>query len=237
MRGTMIALGAALLHEFAWLIYVFGAFLVLAGVKMLVRRGDAKDPTENAIVRLARRGQRFTEHFHGQRFFVRAGTSASQAPAVPGAAAEVDRVVEGARRGALLATPLLLALVVIELTDVLFAVDSIPAVFALTTDPFLVFTSNVLAMLGLRSLYFALARMIDRFAYLEVALALVLVVVGVKMLAQTWLAALLGPGFTFYILGLVLFVLATGVIASLLAPSGRRAAGARRSDREVAEQS
>ena len=230
MRGVMIALGAALLHDFGWVIYVFGGFLVLTGLKMLVVRGDAKDPADNPVVRLARRLVPVTERFHGQRFFVRAGSGASHAPPVPGAAPEVDRVVDGARPGVLLATPLFLALVVIELTDVLFAVDSIPAVFALTTDPFIVFTSNVLAILGLRSLYFALASMIDRFAYLKVALALVLVVVGVKMLAHTWLAAALGPGFTFYFLGLVVAILAVGVVASLLrspgGPGSARAASA-----------
>jgi tellurite resistance protein TerC len=151
---------------------------------------------------------------------VRAGTPESVAPAEPGAPAERDAVVARARTGALLATPLLLALLLVELTDVIFAVDSIPAIFAITTDPFLVFTSNVFAILGLRSLYFALAGMIDRFRYLKAALAVVLLVVGVKMMAHGWLKALLGPGFNFYVLGVIALIIGTGVIASIVA--GRR---------------
>ena len=120
-------------------------------------------------------------------------------------------------------TPLALALVLVETTDLIFAVDSIPAIFAITADPFLVFTSNIFAMLGLRSLYFALAGMMDKFRYLKAALAVVLVVVGVKMLAAHWLKAHLGEGFNFYLLGIVFIVLATGVVASLLA--NRRDAG------------
>jgi tellurite resistance protein TerC len=111
-----------------------------------------------------------------------------------------------------------LALLMVEVTDLIFAVDSIPAIFAITTDPFLVFTSNVFAILGLRSLYFALAGMIDRFHYLKVALSFVLVVVGVKMMTHVWLKAVLGKHFNLYLLGLVLAILAAGVIASLLRP-------------------
>jgi len=131
---------------------------------------------------------------------VRAGSSASREVAVPGGAVEADRVVESARKGALLATPLFLALVMVEVTDLVFAVDSIPAIFAITADPFLVFTSNVFAILGLRSLYFALAGMIDSFRYLKVSLAVVLGVVGVKMMTHAWLKALLGPNFNLYLL-------------------------------------
>ncbi len=218
MRGLMIALGAALLAKFAWLMYVFGAFLLLTGVKMLLVRGEASDPRESPVVRLARRLVPVTDRFHGQRFAVRAGSAASHAPPTPGAAVESDPAVDRARPGAWLATPLLLALLVVEVTDVVFAVDSIPAIFAITTDPFIVFTSNVLAMLGLRSLYFALAGMMDRFARLKVALAFVLMIVGVKMLAHGWLKELLGPGFTFWVLGLVALVLVAGVVASIVRP-------------------
>jgi tellurite resistance protein TerC len=124
-------------------------------------------------------------------------------------------VVDAARPGVLLATPLFLALVMVEFTDLVFAVDSIPAIFAITADPFLVFTSNVFAILGLRSLYFALAGMIDQFRYLKVAFAVVLMVVGVKMMTHARLKALLGPHFNLYLLGLVLLILAAGAAASL----------------------
>ena len=132
-------------------------------------------------------------------------------------------MVKNAKTGALLATPLLLALVSVEFTDLIFAVDSIPAIFAITADPFLVFTSNVFAILGLRSLYFALAGMIDKFRYLKVALATVLMVVGVKMMIHGWLKEVLGPNFNLYLLGVVVLILATGVIASLLRPVAKAA--------------
>lgn len=222
MRGAMIAVGAQLIQRFTWIIYVFGAFLILTGVKMLVLKTDETDPDQNIIVRLTRRMFPISERFHGAHFFVRAGSPSSREASVPGAAEEVDRVVDAAPPGALLATPLLLALVMVELTDVIFAVDSIPAVFAITADPFLVFTSNVFAILGLRSLYFALAGMIDTFRYLKVALAFVLMVVGVKMMTHTWLKALLGEYFNLYLLGLVLLILATGVGASLVASRNER---------------
>jgi tellurite resistance protein TerC len=129
-----------------------------------------------------------------------------------------DEAVDQARPGTLMLTRL--ALIVVEFTDLIFAVDSIPAIFAITADPFLVFTSNVFAILGLRSLYFALAGMLDKFRYLKLSLALVLMVVGVKMLAAEWLKPMLGSSFNFYLLGLVLLILAAGVVGSLIA--GRR---------------
>ncbi len=221
MRGVMIAVGAQLIQRFTWIIYVFGGFLILTGVKMLLLKTDESDPDKNLVVRLTRRLFPVTERFHGQHFFVRAGSDASHEAPVPGAAVEVDRVVDAARPGVLLATPLFLALVMVEFTDLIFAVDSIPAIFAITADPFLVVTSNVFAILGLRSLYFALAGMIDTFKYLKLALALVLMVVGVKMMTHAWLKELLGAHFNFYLLGVVLLILAGGVVASLLA--GRHA--------------
>jgi tellurite resistance protein TerC len=217
MRGAMIALGAALITRFSWIIYVFGAFLIFTGIKMLLLKEGDSDLERNVVVRLVRRFLGVTERYHGERFFVRAGTDASHAPAVEGGPVEQDRVVDRARAGALLATPLLLALVLVEITDVIFAVDSIPAIFAITTDPFLVFTSNIFAILGLRSLYFALAGMIDSFRYLKVSLSLVLVVIGVKMMGHTWLKSWLGDGFNFYVLGVVGGIIAAGVIASLVA--------------------
>jgi tellurite resistance protein TerC len=156
-RAVFIGAGAALLDSFHGMIYVFGAFLVLTGVKMLRSRHTEVDPTRNPIVRLLRRVMPVTDGYRGQRLFVR----------------------EGGRR---LATPLLVVLLVIETTDVLFAVDSIPAIFAVTTDPFLVFSSNAFAILGLRAMYFLLAGMIGRFAHLKTGLAAVLVFVGAKML-------------------------------------------------------
>jgi len=217
MRGLMIAVGAALITRFTWIIYVFGAFLILTGVKMLLLSDKPADLNRNILVRLIRRLMPVTDRYHGQHFVVRAGSEASHVPATPGAPVEVDRVVDGARTGALLATPLLLALVLVEFTDVIFAVDSIPAIFAITTDPFLVFTSNVFAILGLRSLYFALAGMIDTFRYLKVSLAVVLMVIGGKMMAHTWLKDWLGANFNLVVLGAVGLIVGTGVAASMLA--------------------
>ena len=216
MRGAMIALGAQLLQRFTWIIYVFGGFLILTGIKMLLLKSDQTNPNANVVVRMVRKIWPVTEKFHGEHFYVRAGSDASHEAAAPGAAPETDRMVDTARPGTLLATPLLLALVMVEVTDLIFAVDSIPAIFAITTDPFLVFTSNVFAMLGLRSLYFALAGMIDEFRYLKVALAAVLMVVGVKMVTHSWLKAMLGHHFNLYLLGVILLILFAGVVASLI---------------------
>ena len=217
MRGAMIAVGAQLIQRFSWIIYVFGAFLIVTGIKMLLLKTDEVDPSRNLLVKLTRRLFPVSERFHGQHFFVRAGSASSYEAATPGAAVEVDRVVDAAPAGTLLATPLFLALVMVEFTDVIFAVDSIPAIFAITGDPFLVFTSNVFAILGLRSLYFALAGMIDEFRYLKVSLALVLMIVGAKMMTHVWLKELAGQYFNLYLLAVVLFVLAAGVVASMLA--------------------
>jgi tellurite resistance protein TerC len=224
MRGVMIAVGAQLIREFAWIIYIFGGFLILTGIKMLLVKTHHVDPNKNVIVRLTRRLIPVTECFHGQHFLVRAGSDAAREAAVPGEAVLPDRMVESAKPGALLATPLLLALIMVEFTDLIFAVDSIPAIFAITTDPFLVFTSNVFAILGLRSLYFALAGMIDRFEYLKVSLAFVLMIVGVKMMIHGWLKQLLGQHFNLYLLAVVVGVLLAGVVASLLKSGPRQRA-------------
>jgi tellurite resistance protein TerC len=222
MRGAMIAVGAQLIQRFTWIIYLFGAFLILTGIKMLLLKTDETDPNRNVIVRLTRRLLPVTERFHGQHFFVRAGSSASHEAATPGGAVEIDRIVDAARPGTLLATPLFLALVMVEFTDLIFAVDSIPAIFAVTGDPFLVFTSNVFAILGLRSLYFALAGMIDEFRYLKVSLAVVLMVVGTKMMTHAWLKEVMGRHFNLYLLALVVLILAAGVAASLVASRRER---------------
>jgi tellurite resistance protein TerC len=217
MRGVMIAVGAQLIQRFTWIIYLFGAFLIVTGIKMLLLKTSETDPNRNLVVRLTRRLFPVTERFHGQHFFVRAGSVASHEAATPGAAVEIDRVVDAAPPGSLLATPLFLALVMVEFTDLIFAVDSIPAIFAITGDPFLVFTSNVFAILGLRSLYFALAGMIEEFRYLKVSLAVVLMVVGVKMMTHVWLKDVIGQHFNLYLLALVVLILAGGVVASLVA--------------------
>ncbi len=215
MRGAMIALGAKLIAEFQWVLYVFGVFLILTAVKMLVMKTDHTDPNDNVVVKLTRRLVPVTAHFHGEHFIVRAGSPQSHEAEVPGAPEVPDDAVDHARPGTLMITPLALALIMVETTDLIFAVDSIPAIFAITADPFLVFTSNVFAILGLRSLYFALAGAISAFRYLKVALAVVLAVVGLKMLIHSWLKELLGPNFNLYLLGLVLAILALGVVASL----------------------
>ncbi len=217
MRGAMIALGATLIAEFHWVLYVFGVFLIITGIKMLVLKTDHSDPNQNIIVRLTRRFFPITSRFHGEHFVVRAGAPASYESEFPGTAALPDEAVDKARVGLLMLTPLALALIVVEFTDLVFAVDSIPAIFAITADPFLIFTSNVFAILGLRSLYFALGGMLDKFRYLKVSLALVLMVVGVKMLVAEWLKGMLGSNFNFYLLGLVLLILAAGVAGSLIA--------------------
>jgi tellurite resistance protein TerC len=157
MRAAMIFAGAALLERFHFLIYGFGALLVATGVKMYLQRGKAENPGDSKLLHFVRRRVPATDQLHGERFFT----------------------VEGGGR---VATPLFLALVLVESADVVFAVDSIPAIFAVTRDPFIVFTSNIFAILGLRSLFFLVADLVERFAYLKVGLAAVLVFVGAKML-------------------------------------------------------
>ena len=227
MRGAMIAVGARLIAEFHWLLYVFAAFLIVTALKMLLMQTGHANLDDNPVIRLVRRWFPVTARFHGEHFVVRAGSPASREGEVPGAPVQRDEVVESARPGTLLLTPLALALILVETTDLIFAVDSIPAIFAITGDAFLVFTSNVFAILGLRSLYFALAGMIERFRYLKPALALVLLVVGVKMLLAEWLKLALGRHFNLYLLAAVLAILALGVAASLWADARSRAGAPR----------
>jgi tellurite resistance protein TerC len=212
LRGLMIAIGAGLVARFHWILYLFGAFLVFTGIKMLLAKDEETDLESNILVRTARRFFPVSTRFYGQHFMVRAGSPEAELPVCGGA----DPVMAAARTGAWILTPLALALIVVEAADVVFAVDSIPAIFAITADPFLVFTSNIFAILGLRSLFFALAGMLRTFRYLRVSLSLVLTLVGVKMLAAHWLRDLLGSHFNLYLLGAVLLILAGGVIASLL---------------------
>ena len=191
MRGVMIALGATLIAEFGWVLYLFGIFLIFTAVRMLFLDAEESDPRNNLVVRTTRRLFPVTKRYHGQHFFVR-------------------------RRGAILLTPLALALIMVEITDLIFAVDSIPAIFAITADPFLVFASNAFAILGLRSVYFVLAGALNTFRYLKVSLSLVLALVGTKMLAHTWLKETLGEHVNLYVLAAVVLILAAGAIASVL---------------------
>jgi tellurite resistance protein TerC len=188
MRASMILIGAALIARFHWILYVFGGFLILTGARMMLVRSEP-DLKNNLLVRLARRWFAVTDDYCGQSLSVQ---------------------VDGRR----MLTPLALALVAVESTDVMFAVDSIPAIFAITEDPFLVFTSNVFAILGLRSLYFALADMMDKLYYLKITLAVLLGLIGVKMLLKDVLHAV--PGITYYTLGAVALILSVGVAASLI---------------------
>jgi tellurite resistance protein TerC len=156
-RAIFIAGGVVLIENFAWVLYIFGAFLVYTGWKMFRHRNDPGDPGKNPVLRLVRRIVPTTEEYHGQKFWVK-------------------------KAGRWVATPLFTVLVMVETTDIIFAVDSIPAIFAVTQEPFLVFTSNAFAILGLRAMYFLLADLMHRFIYLKVGLAVILVFVGVKML-------------------------------------------------------
>jgi tellurite resistance protein TerC len=194
MRGIMIAAGSLLLDRFHWIIYVFGAFLVVTGIRMAMHDETNIEPETNPVLRLVRRLVPVTDKYHGQHFFIRE-------PSGPG----------GATR--LVATPLFVVLVLVETTDLVFAVDSIPAVFGVTQDPFIVYTSNVFAILGLRSLYFLLAGIIEKFHYLRLGLAVVLTFVGAKMLASHWIHV---P--TAVSLGVIALVLVSSVVGSLLFP-------------------
>lgn len=188
MRGVMIGAGAALIKQFHWLLYVLGAFLVITGIRMLFG-GDTKvEPEKNLILRLARRLVPISSHFDGQKFVTEFN-------------------------GRRMLTPMALVLIMVETTDLVFALDSIPAIFAITQDEFVVFTSNVFAILGLRSLYFALAGAIAYFRYLKVGLSLVLVFIGVKMLLGIWKLSMdIG-----WALGTVGSILLASIVASLIA--------------------
>ncbi len=214
LRGAMIGLGSALVHNFHWVLYLFGVFLILTALKMLFMEEKEEHPENNWLIRWLRNHFPITRHFHGQHFMVKAGKSGSREAAEPGSATIADPVVDSAPHGKWLLTPLTVTLVLVEVTDLIFAVDSIPAIFSITADPFLVFTSNIFAILGLRSLYFALAGMISQFRYLKPALSLILLVIGVKMLTAKWLKLWLGDSFNLTILAVILGILTTGVITS-----------------------
>jgi tellurite resistance protein TerC len=216
MRGGMIGLGSVLVQNFHMILYFFGVFLIFTGIKMLVMKEKEEHPENNAVVRWIRKIFPITRDFHGQHFMVKAGSEWSREASEPGIEIKPDPIVESAPAGKWLLTPLAVALILVEVTDLIFAVDSIPAVFAITADPFLVFTSNVFAILGLRSLYFALAGLITKFRYLKPALSLILILVGIKMLAAKWLKIWLGDSFNLTILAVILAILATGILTSLI---------------------
>ncbi|MBP0638649.1 TerC family protein [Cupriavidus sp. AcVe19-6a] len=192
LRALMIGLGAALVTQFSWVLYVFGAFLLLTGIKMLWMTNHTPDLEKNLLLRWLRGHLRVTPGLYGNAFFVRAPHPATG-------------------RSVTWVTPLFLALCMVEFVDLIFAVDSVPAIFAITTDPFIVYTSNIFAILGLRALYFALAAMIHRFAYLKYALALVLVFIGGKI----FLVNLVGKIPSLLSLGITAGLIAGGVLVSL----------------------
>lgn len=189
MRAIFIGVGAALIASFHWVLYVFGAFLVVTGAKMLLNKGAEVDPAHSPVFAFFKRLVPAVNEYHGARFLVR-----------------VD--------GRWFATPLLLVLIAIELTDVIFAVDSVPAVFGVTEDPFIVFTSNIFAILGLRALYFLLAGVMGRFRYLKIGLSLVLVFVGAKMLAAGFYKVPIGIS-----LGVIALLIGASVLASFIWPA------------------
>ncbi|HEX5368478.1 MAG TPA: TerC family protein [Dehalococcoidia bacterium] len=193
LRGALIGVGSVLLHEFGWVVYLFGAGLILSAVKMITQDKSKADIERNLAVRLFRRVMPLSNEYDGQRFLVR-------------------------RNGLLMATPLLLVLVVTETTDLIFAVDSIPAIFAVTDDPFLVYTSNVCAILGLRSLYFLLAGVVDKFHYLTLGLGIILAWVGAKMLLTDVYHVPI-----YLSLGVIGGILTASIVASMLRPGAGHA--------------
>ena len=192
LRGFMIAIGAALVQEYDWILLLFGAFLMATGVKMLLVGEAEQDVSKNPVVRFLSKRMRVTQELHGERFFVKKPDP------------KTGKLV-------VWATPLFLALAVINVADLVFAVDSVPAIFAITTDTYIVFTANIMAILGLRALYFALAAMVHRFEYLKYALALVLVFIGGKIFWNYWFGKL-DPAIS---LSVTLAMIAGGVVFSL----------------------
>jgi tellurite resistance protein TerC len=200
LRAIMIALGATLVSQFSWVLYLFGAFLIFTGIKMWIIADHVPDIANNPLLKFLKRHMRVTDGLRGNAFWVRETDPAS------------GKVVR-------FATPLLLALVLVEFVDLIFAVDSVPAIFAITTDPFIVYTSNIFAILGLRALYFALAAMIHRFKYLKYALALVLVFIGSKI----FLVGIIGKIPPVISLSVTFGLIAGGVLVSLWKTRGQPA--------------
>jgi len=192
MRGAFIGMGALLIQKLSWIMYIFGAFLVFTGIKMAIRQDEEFDAEQNIVMRTARRFLRVTSVYDGQKFFTK-------------------------QDGLSLATPLFLVLLLVEFTDLVFAVDSIPAIFAVTTDAFIVYTSNVFAILGLRSMYFLLAGVVHKFVYLKYGLSAILTFVGAKMLIVDFYHMPI-----YVSLGFIIIALATTIAASLLIPGAQR---------------
>jgi tellurite resistance protein TerC len=191
-RGVMIAVGAALVQQYAWTLFIFGGFLIATGIKMLVVPETDPDVSKNPVVKFLRKHMRVTDKLHGQRFFVR------ESHPVTG------KIV-------IWATPLFLSLVVINVADLIFAVDSVPAIFAITTDTFVVYTANIMAILGLRALYFALSAMVHRFHYLKYALAIVLIFIGAKIFWNQ----IIGKFPPEWSLGITIAIIVSGILFSL----------------------
>ncbi len=192
MRGIMIALGAELIQHFSWVMYLLGAFLIYAGLHMVLAKKTEVHPEKSRIFRFARKHLRVTHAYEGEHFFVR-------------------------NAGKLFATPLFLVLLVVEITDLTLAIDSIPAIFGITRDPFIVYTSNVFAIMGLRALYFLLAGVLDRLRYLDAGLALVLIFIGGKMIGERWVHIPVSVS-----LGVVGGILLIALLASLLIPAKKK---------------
>jgi tellurite resistance protein TerC len=203
LRAIMIGLGATLVAEFSWVLYIFAAFLVVTGIKMLVMGDKAPEIGQNRLVRFLRRRFNVTDEHHGPDFFVK-------------------KLDPRTGRMVWFMTPLFMALVMVEIADVIFAVDSVPAIFAITTDPFIVYTSNIFAILGLRALYFALAAMIHRFHYLKPALAVVLIFIGSKIFVADMLGMEKFPAEVS--LGVTLAIIASGIFYSLWRTRKKRVA-------------
>jgi tellurite resistance protein TerC len=223
MRAICIAAGVTLLDRFHWLIYVFGAFLILTGIKMLFSHGKQIEPEKNPLLKLFRRIVPVTSDYVGDKFFVRLPASTRDANAATSESAINDaaspRVASVSHTMRLWATPLFVALIFVEMSDLIFAVDSIPAILAITREPFIVYTSNVFAILGLRALFFALAGVMGMFAYLHYGLSAVLVFVGGKMIAT----GIIGKIPTALSLGIVVAILAVAVLSSIFFPPKKAA--------------
>jgi tellurite resistance protein TerC len=204
LRAIMIGLGAALVSNFAWVLYIFAAFLLLTGVKMLVDAIKGAESTENdvgnnPVLKWVRGHMKVTDSYHGHSFFVRLPDSTTG-------------------KTVLFATPLFLALILVELADLVFAIDSVPAIFAITTDPYIVYTSNIMAVIGLRALYFALENAVHRFKYLKFALSAVLIFIGAKVFIGDWFFG--GKFPAAWSLGITLGLLGAGVLFSILRTRG-----------------
>lgn len=194
LRGVMIVAGSVLVTRFAWTLYIFGAFLVVTGIRMALQKDEAAyNPERDPVLRVARKIVPVTKDYHGKFFFVR------------------EKRPDGTSHIA--ATPLFIVLLIVDTTDIVFATDSIPAIFAVTRDPFIVYTSNICAVLGLRALYFLLAGIVDKFVYLKLGLSLVLVFIGAKMLLEAVMHIPIGIS-----LGVVAVVLASSILASIRWP-------------------